>query len=192
MKLPLFLLCVSTFALACGLGPDMTKDRVEREASPTPTPFIPEKPVVEYLHDGDAAFSSGNFSDALGSYKKAFEIEQRAPKLDEKERNGLVRNLAMSYIRTGDTEHARLTIAYGLSKSYNNAIFHYTLACSHAADGNESDTLYRLRTAYNFRDKLPKGEKLPDPLADTCFERLADGETFKKAVEEMKRMKPGA
>jgi hypothetical protein len=189
MKLAFVLICVSMFAVGCGLGPDMTKDRVERP--PSPTPFIPEKPIADYLRDGDAAFSGGNFSEALGAYKRAFEIEQREQKLDEKKRNDLIHNLAMSYIRTGDTEHGRLTIAYGLSKSYNYPIFHYTLACSHATDGDESNTLYRLRTAYNFRDKLPKGEKLPDPLTDSCFESFASSESFKKAVDEMKRAKPG-
>ncbi len=177
------------FALACGFGPDMTKDRVERP--PSPTPFVPEKPIADYMLDGDAAFSSGNFAEALNSYKRAFEIEQREQKLDEKQQKGLIVNLAMAYIRTGDTEHARLTLAYGLSKHYDYPNFHYTLACSHAADGDESNTLYRLRTAFNFRDKLPKGEKLADPLTDTCFESFSDSETFKKAVAEMKRAKPG-
>ena len=188
MKLVFFLVCVSVFAIGCGLGPDMTKDRIERP--PSPTPFVPERPVAEYLRDGDAAFTSGSFSEALSAYKRAFEIEQREQKLDEKRRNALIHNLAMAYIRTGDTEHARLTVAYGLAKSYNYPIFHYTLACSHAADGDESTTLYRLRTAYNFRNNMPKGEKFPDPLTDSCFESFSDGAEFKKAIAEMKRTKP--
>ena len=190
MKLAFVLFYVSIFAFACGFGPDMTKDRIERP--PSPTPFIPERPVGDYLRDGDAAFSAGNFSEALIAYKRAFEIEQREQKLGEKQRNALIYNLAMTYIRTGDTQHARLTLAYGLSKKYNYPLFHYALACSHAAEGDESNTLYRLRTAYNFRDKLPKGEKLADPLSDSCFESFSDSETFMKAVAEMKRSKPGS
>ena len=189
MKSAFLLLSVSLFVTACGLGPDMTKDRVERP--PSPTPFIPEKPIADYLRDGDSAYSAGNFAEALNAYKRAFEIEQREQKLEEKQRSALIRNLAMSYIKTGDTEHARLTIAYGLAKNYNYPIFHYTLACSHAADGDESNTLYRLRTAFNFRDKMPKGEKLPDPLTDSCFESFSGSETFRKAIAEMKRAKPG-
>jgi hypothetical protein len=190
MKLAVVLFFATMFTLACGLGPDMSKDRIP--PTPTPTPFQPERPVADYLREGDAAYKAGNFAEALVSYKSAFEIEQREQKLEVKQRNALIANLAMSYIRTGDTEHGRLTIAYGLSKSYNYPIFHYTLACSHAGDGDESNALYRLRTAYNFRDKLPKGEKLPDPLTDTCFESFAGSESFKKAVDEMKRTKPEA
>ncbi|MEO6334274.1 MAG: hypothetical protein ABIO91_04755 [Pyrinomonadaceae bacterium] len=189
MKSEVLLFFVLVFTVACGLGPDMSRDRVP--TSPTPTPFQAEKPIADYLRDGDAAYKAGAFPDALNSYKRAFEIEQREQKLESKPRNDLVVNLALAYIKAGDTEHARLTLAYGLAKAYNYPFFHYTLACSHAADGDESNTLFRMRTAYNFRDKLPKGETLPDPLSDSCFESFSESESFKKAVAEMKRAKPG-
>jgi len=181
------LIVISTLSLACGLGPDMSKDRIPR--SPSPTPFVPEKPIAEYMKDGDAAYASGDHAAAIASYKRAFEIEQRDPKLEKKLWYSLITNLGMSYARTGDTKNARLVVAYAVSKEPRNPIFHYILACSFATEGDESSALSRLSKAYELKANLPAGQKIPDPLTDPCFESYADSDTFKKDVAQMKGSK---
>jgi len=176
---------IAILSVACGLGPDLSKDRVPR--TPTPTPFIPDKPIADYIRDGGVAYAAGNFAQAAVNYKKALEIEQREQKLTKEERRALIANAATSFARTGDTKSARLAIAHGLSKDYDAPTYHYALACSFAAEGDESTALHHLRAAFGFRNKLLKGEKLSDPLTDTCFTDFADGAEFKKAVAEMKR-----
>jgi hypothetical protein len=178
------LITIGLFSLACGLGPDMTKDRIP--PSPTPTPFVPDKPIADYLRDGAAAYAAGNFFEAVVHYKKAFEIEQREQKLEKKQRRELLTNLAVAYSRTGDTKNARTVVGYGFSKDFDAPIYHYALACSFGSEGDESSALYHLRTAFGFRNKLLPGEKLADPMQDGCFTDFADSDTFKKAVGEMK------
>src|SRR5687767_6436871 len=94
MRTVLLVLCLSLVTLACGLGPDLSKDRVQR--SPSPTPFIPEKPIDEYMKEGSAAYLARDYAAAITPYKRALEIEQRDPKLDKKLWYVLVDNLAMS------------------------------------------------------------------------------------------------
>jgi tetratricopeptide (TPR) repeat protein len=185
MKRSLLILGFSVLLLGCGLGPDMTKDRVPRP--PSPTPFVPEKPIAEYMSEGRAAYDAGNFSEAVNSYKRAFEIEQREQKLEKKDLHQLLKNLGLAYSRTGDSKNARLVAAYGMSKDYGYPIYHYVLACSYGDEGIEGDALYHLRTMYSLKGKLPAGEKLPDPLSENCFASFSDSETFKKAVADMKR-----
>ena len=187
MKTALLTICASFLFAACGLGPDISKDRVPR--SPSPTPFVPERPIAEYLSDGNVAYGAGKFPEAIESYKRAFEIEQREQKLDAKQRRELVANLAMSYMRTGQVDNGKLTIAYGVAKDYNYPTYHYALACGYAVDGDEGSSLARLRTAYSFRNNLPAGESLPDPLSDSCFESVSSSDTFKKAFAEIKTSK---
>ena len=175
-------------AASCGLGPDLSKDRVPR--SPTPTPFVPEKPIEEYMRDGAAAYAARDYHAALPPYKRALEIEQRSPKLDKKQWYELVENLAMSYGLTGDSKSARVVLAYGLSKEYNYPMFQYILARTHGQEGDESTSLLHLRRAFEYRANMIEGETLPDPLTDSSFESFADSETFKKAVAEMKKSKP--
>ena len=179
------IISVAILSVSCGLGPDLSKDRVPR--SPTPTPFIPDKPIGDYIRDGSAAFSAGKFDEAAVHYKKAFEIEQREQKLEKPERRAFVANAATAFARGGDTKDAKLAIAYGLSKDFDAPMYHYALGCTFASEGDESTALYHLRAAFGFRDKLLKGEKLSDPLTDSCFTDFADNDSFKKAVAEMKR-----
>ena len=172
-------------SIGCGVGPDLSKDRLPR--SPSPTPFVPDKPIADYIHDGATAYAAGNFAQAVVHYKKAFEIEQLEQKLEKKARRELISNLATAYSRTGDTRSARLAIAYGLSKDYDAPMYHYALGCSFASEGDESTALYHLRAAFGFRHKLLSGEKMGDPMKDGCFADFADNDAFKKAVAEMKR-----
>lgn len=176
---------VLALSLACGLGPDMSKDRIP--GTPTPTPFIPDKPIADYIRDGGAAYAAGNFSEAAVQYKKAFEIEQREQKLDKKERRDVISKAAIAFAQTGDTKNARLAVAYGLSKDFDAPMYHYALACSFASEGDESTALSHLRDAFGFRHRLLPGEKMPDPLKDSCFADFADSDSFKKAVAEIKR-----
>lgn len=122
MKRLAVLFCLFLITGGCGLGPDMSRDRVP--ADPSPTPFIPDKSSVEYIRLGDAAFAGGDHAGASLNYKRAFEIERDEKKLDKKQFYALISNLSISYARAGDTKNARVTAAYGLSKKYDHALFH--------------------------------------------------------------------
>src|SRR5688572_1991538 len=172
-------------AAACGLGPDMSRDRVP--PSPTPTPFIPDKPTVEYIRLGDAAAAAGDHGGASLHYKRAFEIERDEQKLEKKQFYALISKLSIAYARAGDTKSARVTTAYGLSKKYDHALFHYALASSYAVEGDEMNALHHLENAYEFKNKLGPGEILPDPLTDESFAGLSDSTAFKSAVARMKK-----
>ena len=188
MKIGLLFLWVLIFLSGCGLGPDLSKDRVPR--SPSPTPFIPEKPIDEYMREGSAAYLARDYRAAITSYKRALEIEQRDPKLDKKHWYVLVDNLAMSYGLTGDVKNARLVLAYGISKDYNYPMFHYIVACTYGEEGDESNSLYHLSRAFEHRANMLAGEKFPDPLTDSSFASFADSETFKRSVAAMKSSRP--
>ena len=185
MKPPVFIFCFSLIAAACGLGPDMSKDRIP--PAPTPTPFIPDRTSVEYIRLGDAALAAGNHSGAISPYRRAFEIEKDDHRLERKQFYSLVSKLAILYARAGDSKNARITAAYGISKKYHYPLFHYTLACSYAAEDDESNALYHLENAYEFKKKLDAGEIFPDPLSDESFAGLSHSSTFKSAVARMKK-----
>ena len=177
---------VIAFLLAgCGLGPDMTRDRVP--ASPTPTPWQGEVATDEYIRQGDAAYAAAKYAEAITPYKNAFDQDKYQQKLERKALFGLINKLAMSYAKTGDSKNARLVLAYGISKDFAYPLNHYTLAATFGEEGNEAEALSHLRQAYKHRNKLPAGEKLPDPLADDSFSSMHDSDTFKKAVAAMKR-----
>ena len=187
MKSKLFFLGLVALLSACGLGPDMTRDRMPR--SPSPTPWQGEKSLEENMRDGDAAYAAKDYTAAIKSYKPALDKEQGKPTLEKKKWYGLVNNLAMSYTMAGDTKNARIVLAHGVSKDYSYPMFHYILARTYGQEGSESDAVAHLTRAFERRSKMPAGEKLPEPLTDESFAGFAENDSFKKAVASMKQSK---
>ena len=185
MKAKLVLIFIAIIFSGCGLGPDMTRDRIPR--SPSPTPWQGEKSLEENLRDGDAAFAAKDYPAAIKSYRPAFDREQGKPTLEKKQWYKLLENFAHSYTLAGDTKNARVILAHGISKDYDYPMFHYNLARTFGQEGLEAEAISHLRRAYQRRKKMPAGETLPDPLIDESFAGFADSEMFKKAVADMKR-----
>lgn len=184
MKAYLSLLVFTLLLSGCGIGPDMSKDRVPR--SPSPTPWQGEKTVQQNIQDGDTAFAAKEYDVAAKAYRLAFEQEKMKPTLEKKAWYSLVDNLAMAYMLSGDNNNARVVLAAGLSRNYDYPMFHYILARTHAAEGNEDEALLHLSRAFRHKKNMIAGEKFPDPLTDESFASLADSPSFKKAVNEMK------
>ena len=169
---------------ACGIGPDMNRDRIPR--SPTPTPWQGEKPFEDNMRDGAAAYAAKDYPAAAKAYGTALDQEKAKPKLEKKQWRELVNNTAMAYTLSGDTKNARLALAYGVSKDFDYPMFHYILARTFGVEGSEADTTSHLERAFERRSKLSPGEKLPDPMTDDSFASFADSESFKRAVSRMK------
>ena len=184
MKTTLVFLVSIVLLSGCGLGPDMTKDRIPR--SPSPTPWQGEKTVQQNVEDGSAAYASKDYEKALKSYKAAFEQEKQKPTLEKKLAYTLIDNLAMAYANTGDNNNARVVLAYGLSRDFKYPMFHYILARTHGEEGNESEALLHLRRAFKYKANMLPGEKIPDPLTEEAFASFADNPAFQKAVADMK------
>lgn len=185
MKARLMLVVSLAFCAACGLGPDMNRDRVQR--TPSPTPWQGERPIGEYLSEANTAFAAKDYATALTPYKRALEIEQRQPQLEKKDWFRLVENLGTTHARLGSPKDARVVIAYGLSKDYQYPMFHYVLARIYGEEGSEAEALRHLRNAYRHRKNVIAGETIPDPLTDESFSGMANSETFTNAVTDMQK-----
>jgi tetratricopeptide (TPR) repeat protein len=184
MKTTLVFLVSIVILSGCGLGPDITKDRVPR--SPSPTPWQGDKTVQQNVEDGSAAFMAKDYEKAIKSYKAALEQEKQKPTLEKKFAYTLIDNLAMAYGITGDSNNARVVLAYGLSRDFKYPMFHYILASTYGEEGNESEAILHLRRAFKYKANMLPGEKFPDPLTDESFSSLAENAAFQKAVAEMK------
>lgn len=184
MKIYFPLLFFALFLSGCGLGPDMTRDRIPR--SPTPTPWPGEKPFEDNMRDGATAYAAKDYAAAAKAYSTALDQEKAKAKLEKKQWRDLVNQTANSYTLSGDTKNARLTLAYGVSKDFDYPMFHYILARTYGVEGSQSDAISHLETAFERRSKLSHGEKLPDPLTDETFASFAEDDGFKKAVVRMK------
>ena len=98
-------------------------------------------------------------------------------------------NLGMAYGITGDIKSSHAVFEYGISKEPTYPLFHYNMACGYGELGDEENAIKHLRNAFKNKANMIAGERFPDPMTDSSFEKFRDSEKFKKSVAEMKSQK---
>jgi len=133
---------------------------------------VPVGNSMELLGEGSRFFLAHQYREAIEPYQKALDIEKIAPTLDKNYWRVLVDNLGMSYGITGDLDRAKETFEYGMSQDSTYPMFYYNLACVSAEKGDANDTKAFLKLAFDYRNNMIPGERLPDPRVDDSFQRL--------------------
>lgn len=143
------------------------------------------KEVLEYLKRGSAHYLRGEYKEAIGPYSKALELEKKTPTLDKTIWKVLVDNLGMSYGITGNLKKAKETFEYGLSKDDKYPLFYYNLACTYAEMDDLDSAIVNLKRAFEYKDNMIAGERMPDPRRDDSFARFTRNQKFLAAMKEI-------
>ena len=139
------------------------------------------------LEVGSAYFIKGEYENAIPPYRRALEQEKVKQTLQRDLWRVLIDNLGMAYGITGDLKKAKETFEYGLSKDPKYPMFHYNMACTYGEMDNMDKAIEYLRNAFEYRENMIKGERLPDPARDSSFSKFMKNEKFRSALKEMKR-----
>ena len=76
-----------------------------------------------------------------------------------------------------EDEYARLESLYPLK--------YYNLACAFAEEANKSKMLGNLALAFQHKGRMLKGEQMPDPRADSSFQKYVRDDDFVKLMKEL-------
>jgi len=93
----------------------------------------------------------------------------------------------MSYGITGDLKKAKETFEFGLSKDPKYPMFHYNMACTYAEMNDVDHAILYLKQAFEYKENMIKGEPMPDPSTDSCFQRFLKNDRFVKALRGLNR-----
>jgi tetratricopeptide (TPR) repeat protein len=137
------------------------------------------------LEQGSRFFLQGDFKQAIAPYQKALDREKANRTLGDSIWRVMVDNLGMAYGISGDLKKAKVTFEYGLSKDPKYPMFHYNMACTYAEMDDVDDAIKYLRTAFQYKDNMIKGETFPDPWTDDSFQRFLKNDKFVNALKEM-------
>lgn len=146
-----------------------------------------QKTSLQYVAEGSQYYIDGDYKNAIPPYQKALDLEKQERKLEKKFWIVLVDNLGMAYGITGDIKRSQQVFAYGIKEEPTYPLFYYNMACGYGELGEEDNAIAQLRLAYKYKANMLKGERFPDPMTDSSFEKFRDGENFKKAIAEMKK-----
>ena len=171
---PIFILLV--LALLAATGPGQTNVLASMQD---------EKTTMDYLREGSAYYLRDDFKKAIPPYQKALDLEREHPTLDKTLWKVLVDNLGMSYGITGNLKKAKEIFEYGISKDPDYPLFYYNMACTYGEMKNVDKAIEYLKLAFEKKDNLIPGEKMPDPSTDSSFERFMKNEKFLNALKEI-------
>ena len=127
----------------------------------------------------------GDYKRAIPPYQKALDREKANRTLGQSLWRVLVDNLGMAYGISGDLKKAKETFAYGLSKDAKYPMFHYNMACTYGEMNDPDNAIVYLKQAFENKDNMIKGEKMPNPWTDSSFKRFMDNEKFVNALREI-------
>lgn len=141
--------------------------------------------TVELMSQGSALYLQRDFKAAAIPYQKALDLEKAKPTLDKTMWRVLVDQLGMVYGISGDLKKAKETFEYGLEKDPKYPMFHYNMACTYGEMNDPDKAIVYLRQAFENKGNMIKGEKLPNPFADSSFQKFMNNDKFVSALTEI-------
>jgi predicted Zn-dependent protease len=133
---------------------------------------------------GQALFRQEKYAESVVPYEKARELERNGGKLNSEQHRILVDQLVMAYGMSRNLGKARAVLDDAIRQDPEYPLNYYNLACTFAEEGNKSKVLSNLSLAFQRKQNVLKGEKMPDPRVDSSFEKFARDPDFIKLVQE--------
>ncbi|MEP6568143.1 MAG: tetratricopeptide repeat protein [Acidobacteriota bacterium] len=171
-------LCLLMAILGCSSSQTSVQANVQKHSN--------ANQVMELMRVGSAYYLKHDFENAIGPYQKALDLERENRTLDDTFWKVLVDNLGMSYGITGNLDKAKEVFAYGISKEPDYPMFYYNMACTYGEKDDMEKAIEYLRLAFDRRENMIAGERMPNPATDSSFERFMKEEKFKAALKELK------
>ncbi len=148
-------------------------------------PYTPR--ARDHFVFGNSIYRAEDFKDAVVHLEQARELERVRTTLKPAESTELLLHLGVAYGVCGQFGKAREVLIEGLTRDPDHPMLHYNLACIYGEEKDLDRALDELRLAHRLRGRLPKGSRLPDPLADHSFAAFANRPEFRQAIGEMRR-----
>ena len=143
--------------------------------------------ALELVREGSYHYLKHDFERAIGPYQKALELEKENRTLDKTIWRVLIDNLGMAYGITGELDKAKDTFKYGISKDPDYPLFYYNMACTYGEMKDMDNAIKYLELAFDRRENIIPGERMPNPATDSSFKRFMNDEKFKAALKGLKQ-----
>jgi tetratricopeptide (TPR) repeat protein len=143
------------------------------------------KETIQFVSQGSAAYLKQDYQKSIQFYSKALELEKKEPTLERNIWRVLVDNLGMSYGISGNNKKAKEIFEYGLSKDEQYPMFYYNLACAYAELNDLDNAITNLERAFEYKENMIRGERIPNPATDDSFSRFLKNEKFRRVLDEL-------
>ncbi|MGA3093248.1 MAG: hypothetical protein ABSD75_32035 [Terriglobales bacterium] len=134
--------------------------------------------IYMQIYFGQTLFEQQKFAESLRPFEKAFDLERAGNKLTSDQHRILVDQLVMAYGMSGDLKKARALLDGAIRQDPEYPLNYYNLACAFAEEGDKNQALANLSLAFQHKDNVLQGEKMPDPRTDSSFQKYVRDDDF--------------
>jgi predicted Zn-dependent protease len=137
------------------------------------------------MYLGQALFRQEKYAEAATFFQKTRDLQKSGKQLNTTQDRILTDQLIMSYGITGEINkaHALLDEAIGNDPEY--PLNYYNQACAFAEEGEKSKALANLDQAFRRKANVLKGEQMPDPRADSSFQKYVRDPDFVSLMKKL-------
>jgi predicted Zn-dependent protease len=141
--------------------------------------------ILAQIYLGQSLFRQEHYAEAAIVFQKARDLEKSGKELSIVQDRILTDQLVMSYGITGELKktHSLLNEATGKDPGY--PLNYYNLACAYAEEGDKAKALANLQLAFDRKGNILKGEQMPDPRADSSFQKYVRDSDFVSLMKKL-------
>jgi len=137
------------------------------------------------LYLGHSLYRQKKYLEAVGPYEKAQALG--GSKMTLRENRILTDQIVMSYGIGGQLKKASVVLDTAIKKDPEYPLNYYNRACTLAEEGDKGKMLVALRQAFEHKQNILEGEKMPDPRKDSSFKKFVADPEFVALMDRVYR-----
>ena len=141
--------------------------------------------VVAHMYLGQSLFRQQHYAEAAVFFQKARDLQKSGNELSSVQSRILTDQLVMSYGITGELKKAHALLDEAIGKDPDYPMNYYNRACAYAEEGDKPRALVNLQLAFDRRANILSGEQMPDPRADSSFQKYARDRDFVSLMKKL-------
>jgi predicted Zn-dependent protease len=141
--------------------------------------------IFANMYLGQTLFRQERYAEAATFFQKTRDLQKNGNQLNTTQGRILTDQLVMSYGITGEMKKAHSLLDEAIAKDPEYPLNYYNRACAFAEEGDKSKALANLDLAFQRKANILKGEQMPDPRADSSFQKYVRDPDFASLMKKL-------
>lgn len=141
--------------------------------------------IAAQMYLGQTLFKEEKYAAAIGPYERVRLLEKAGTKLTLTQHRILGDQLAMAYGISGRTADSKALLEESVRTDPTYPLNYYNLACVSADENDKAGVLKNLSLAFQHKDQVLPGERMPNSASDPSFKKYAQDTDFKALLARL-------
>lgn len=143
--------------------------------------------IFAHMYLGQTLFRQKRYGEAATFFQRTRDLQKSGKRLNTTQDRILTDQLVMSYGITGEMKKAHALLDEAVERDPEYPLNYYNRACAFAEEGDKSRALANLDLAFQRKANVLNGEQMPDPRADSSFQKYIRDPDFVSLMKKLDR-----